>query len=372
MSTILLTGSIGADLTGTAGILHRLGICFGRGNAEGDSTKPVPMPGRSWERVDVTLLNRWIIRRSGCKGQDLFAFDLRKAHGTDLSEFHHRAIEIRARLSGKKPCFLKDLWFSLTLPFWLPVFESPTVVMVHSPPWAAAVDLEKQRGIPFKTGLALWEFMTCHCLKSCAHVTTISLAEEEVADDPAGTERRLRELLLEAGVRNLATDDERNTDGDVECSSAPPAPPADMKLTPALWSLYDFVRALPALSRKIDQVLEPGEAALAELRSERVLEKFGWRPLKIPTDVSGPRNREMEWVVSAYHRRLQSLIRTEEERSWYRGMVQAIAKETGALVKAPWFSLRRIRAAWRVLSRGGSKPDLRVLEKLKQGPPRKG
>jgi hypothetical protein len=94
-----------------------------------------------------------------------------------------------------------DARTSLTLPFWLPVFDEPPVVLfVHRHPSEVADSLAASNGLSRAHALAVWERFNHDALMHAAGQPMFAVGYQSIVEDPVGVTKRLVHALAECGV----------------------------------------------------------------------------------------------------------------------------------------------------------------------------
>ena len=203
MKPIVLFGMQGGGTTTIARALHGLGASLGSPESVGRSCD-----NGSIRRVNAELLDAlgggWecppVMPKGWTRGRATQVVTLARARATLLSEFGDAPVGV-----------LKDSRTCLTLPFWLPAFdEPPVVILVHRHPSEVADALVAQHGLGRAHAFAVWERANHDALMHAAGLSTFAVDHRTLVEDPAGVIARIVAALAEWGVQlpnDLATTD---------------------------------------------------------------------------------------------------------------------------------------------------------------------
>jgi hypothetical protein len=182
--------------TGTTEValaITRLGASPGRPGSLGRSGENTPL-----RRVNQALLDAlggdWDcppeLHQGWTRGPATQVVTPARARSTWLSEFGDAPVGV-----------WKDRRACLTLPFWLPVFdEPPVVVFVHRHPGEFAEALHGARGLGRAHALAIWERCNHDVLTHATGLPTYVVDHRQLMEDPAGVAEKLVASLAEWGV----------------------------------------------------------------------------------------------------------------------------------------------------------------------------
>jgi hypothetical protein len=194
---LLITGMHRSGTSAVAGLVDRLGCCFGPADQRVD---PHDCNEKGfYERKDVVALNDRIL--GGCGAQwyqphrfawGLLDKELRRGLGFEISE-------LLRGLGDANPWYIKDPRLCLTFSLWREALAHSLVLFTVRNPLEIARSLARRGDCGVPTGLALWEVYTHRLLDQLGDVPVELVQYEEVVARPRDVARRLEARLRDAG-----------------------------------------------------------------------------------------------------------------------------------------------------------------------------
>ncbi len=150
-------------------------------------------PRGFWERKDVLAINRAILTAQNCNWYTVAGFDSARPLPAGL---HAPMERIVAELTAHAPFAVKDPRFCLTLPYWLPLFRTPPLILLAlRHPAAVADSLTRRNQMPPEQGLALWESYMAQAQRHIAGKTVVRCQFEALLANPEAETTTLHAVL---------------------------------------------------------------------------------------------------------------------------------------------------------------------------------
>jgi len=207
---------LGMHRSGTSAmtrLINMMGAYFGPEGSALPSNEDNPKG--FWERRDFVLLNMHLLGARGCSWYDLSGWT-----ATPPKPFDPRLSDgmktFMLGLDAHRPWVLKDPRLCITLCDWLPLLDTPLVVVASRDPLEIARSLEQREGAPVAYGLALWEHYAVHIVRNAAALPKLFVAHQAVMSSPVTAAQGLYDGLVANGVRRLAMPSEREILGFIE------------------------------------------------------------------------------------------------------------------------------------------------------------
>jgi GT2 family glycosyltransferase/glycosyltransferase involved in cell wall biosynthesis len=197
---------LGMHRSGTS-LLTRLLSLSGAwlGEEEEISAKGDDNPTGFWENSSVKSINQCLLEAVGSDWDDTSHFDLWSVPPGIDTFLRQQAMGVTNRLRQHRIWAVKDPRLCLVLPWWQPIFGNIVVMHCVRSPLDIAHSLKQRNGFPISLGIALWEFYQRSALRVSTGLPAISIAYDDLVNDPvegqASLAKQARELLgLELGV----------------------------------------------------------------------------------------------------------------------------------------------------------------------------
>lgn len=400
---IVVTGPHRSGASALARLLHLSGVYVADSlTSPQDSIQDES--SRVWERVDLVGLNEWLISKAGADALDVYSFDINLLGQAEMWEFHQRAATILEAVSPHRPFFLKDPRFCLTLPMWEPLLEQPIVIFVQRSPLECARSLAHRSGIAFSAALALWEFYVNRFASWSGSSRSLIVRYEDLVSDPDATLANVMSRLRELGVKNLEPPSSESVSKAVFRPSRCPGEPSMAHIPESIETLsrMDFSgEAVPELSDEAKHEMQVFHSSrMADARWSRRLRLIEEESLRM--QIGNLRDRQIE-KLKIQNKKLKTrngalktengALKTENEawktenEAWkteneelrthknelktrceaLRHVFKSLDREMSELKAAPFWSVLRLKGAFRVLSKGDLKRAQRAVAAFKEG-----
>lgn len=165
----------------------------------------VDNPKGYWERKDVIQHNVALLKLHDATWPNITHWPV-PFHPVPLPPPLREAMKtLILNMDAHRPWVMKDPRLCITLPYWKPLLEVPVCVIVYRNPLETAESLHKRKNdsVPFKQGIALWEFYAVSLLNASRDLPRIFVIHSDFLDDPVATTAQLYHGLTAQGVQGL-------------------------------------------------------------------------------------------------------------------------------------------------------------------------
>ncbi len=193
MRPILVLGMFRSGTSAITRALNVLGASLGRPGSI----------GKFWENRPLRLVNEDLLEALGGGWECPPVMQDGWTHGaaTQIVTPARARSVLSSELGDARIGVWKDPRTCLTLPFWLPVFdEPPVVVFIHRHPVEVAESLAGYNGLGRAHALAVWERFNHDALLNAVGLPTFAVGYQPLVEDPIGVTKRLVVALTEWGV----------------------------------------------------------------------------------------------------------------------------------------------------------------------------
>ncbi len=274
---------------------------------------------------------------------------------------------------------------------WEPLLEQPIVIFVQRSPLDCARSLARRSGIAFSAALALWEFYVNRFASWSGSSGSLIVRYEDLVSDPGATLAIVMSRLRELGVRELEPPSDESVSKAVFRPAQCPGEPYSMAHIPESierLSKMDFsAEAVPELSDESKhemQVFHSSRMADARWsRRLRLIEEESLRTqignlrdrqihnFKTQRDKLRTRNEELQTRNEELQTRNEELRTKNKELKTrceaFMHVFKSLDREMSELKAAPFWSVMRLKGAFRVLSKGDLKRAQRAVSAFKEG-----
>ena len=211
---------VGMHRSGTSLVAQLLAAMGAYPGETADLTPPdVFNPRGYWELSDALTLDEDILAAMNANWREPAEADLARLDEETRRAFVDRAREIARRLDAHGTWIVKEPRMTLVFPVWREALDRPLCVLVWREPAAVAKSLMHRDGLPFVTGLALWEEYTRAMLAYTVGVPRVLVSYQDLLRDPVGCSTELAnatglKLPPEEELRALIDASMDHNDGD--------------------------------------------------------------------------------------------------------------------------------------------------------------
>jgi len=212
----------GMHRSGTSLVAQLLAAMGAYPGETSDLTPPdVFNPRGYWELSDALTLDEDILAAMNANWREPAEADLARLDEETRRTFVDRARDIARRLDAHGTWIVKEPRMTLVFPLWREAFDRPLCVLVWREPAAVAKSLMHRDGLPFVTGLALWEEYTRAMLAYTIGLPRVLVSYQDLLRDPVGCSAELAnaaglKLPPEEELRALIDASMDHNDGDDE------------------------------------------------------------------------------------------------------------------------------------------------------------
>lgn len=176
---------VGMHRSGTSLVAQLLAAMGGYPGETSDLTPPdVFNPRGYWELSDALTLDDDILAAMNANWREPAEADLGRLDERERRTFVDRARQIVGRLDAHGTWLVKEPRMTLVFPIWREVLQRPLCVLVWREPAAVAKSLMHRDGLPFVTGLALWEEYTRAMLAYTIGLPRVLVSYQDLLRDP--------------------------------------------------------------------------------------------------------------------------------------------------------------------------------------------
>jgi hypothetical protein len=205
-------------------------------------------PRGFWERTDVVSLNDRLLDSVGANWCDIHPFLVRNVERDGINPVVPAIAATILELDAHRPWFLKDPRFSLTLPFWRPFLDSPSVFVCWRNPAAVVASLLRRserdtQPLARDEAYALWEAYMVAALKGSSIHERLIVDFDKLISDPPGFCQRLHSWLESRGHVALRIPTARELGAFVDAKLVHSAVDDSWRDYPSVAAIVDSLRA---------------------------------------------------------------------------------------------------------------------------------
>jgi len=208
---IIILGMHRSGTSSVAGLFKEMGAAFGSEDL-GFPLHPTNPKG-FFERMDVVRLNDTVLGSAGANWIMTESFPFDNDINYRVLPCHEQADTIVRDLNTERDWFIKDPRMCLTLPFWLPHFQSPVFIIVNRNPLSVARSLSRRGDCPIPVGLALWERYTRNMITYSRGHKRLLVQFESMMTNPEREYRRIMDWISQQsshGLKQLSSTELKN------------------------------------------------------------------------------------------------------------------------------------------------------------------
>jgi hypothetical protein len=169
---------LGPERSGTsliAGVLSDLGLRVGGGDRKDQFNE-----GGYWEDAGAVDVNRTILARIGARPRWVPPLSFDWTTLKSVQRLAAQANDVISRLDSGPPWGCKDPRFSVTLPFWKPLFSvAPKYIICFRNPLSVAKSLLAKDGLTIRAGVVHWYVQMSHAIANTSECDRLLVRYED-------------------------------------------------------------------------------------------------------------------------------------------------------------------------------------------------